>query len=75
LRKAEARARKQARREAKDEPVFCGKVRYTTEAEARAGRVEARAPRWIRAYKCRACGGWHLTSKAHPRWAKAGEAA
>ncbi|HEY4452409.1 MAG TPA: hypothetical protein VGN13_12540 [Solirubrobacteraceae bacterium] len=70
-RKQEARERKHARREA-NATVFCGKVRYLSEGDALEGLAHAHAAVQLRVYECRACGGWHVTSKAHPRWAKTG---
>jgi hypothetical protein len=64
---AAARARKRGRKPA-ETTVFCGKVRYPTEADAR-----DRLRRGLSVYKCKACGGWHHTSKTHVRWAKPGE--
>lgn len=45
--------------------ALCGKVRLGTEAEAlRALRsCQRQCRREKRAYRCKACGGWHLTSK------------
>ena len=40
--------------------LFCGKLRYASPVAARAGAI-ARGLTPMYAYRCRVCGGWHLT--------------
>ena len=54
-------------------PPTCGKIPYTTIAEARlvVRNIKGRG-RYIRPYKCQTCGEWHLTSRPSRHTVKKG---